>query len=277
MNAVSIDLTWILTVLGVIVGGGVFPVALVLLWCRMSWAATVVSPWAGLACGLTAWLVVTKRRSGEITVHTTGESLNAIAGNVTSIMVGLLLAVMLSFVFPAKYSTSDPEAVSRDAKIKGIIVSEGEPSDIREFSNVQSDETMEKQIVTEPSDAGQLESQITRDNEAVRMTSTAAHNELTSQADRRYLIEPMEPKLVRKATRLAISVNAAFILVAVILVPYTLFGSSWVFSRAGFKAWCIVSFIWVWVGLFICVFWPLYESRSSMAKVLKGVVAEFGK
>ncbi|KAM5350725.1 hypothetical protein ACJ41O_007230 [Fusarium nematophilum] len=271
LNAISIDLTWILTVLGVIVGGGVFPVALVLLWRRMSWIATVVSPWAGLACGLTAWLVVTQRRSGDINVHTLGEPLNAVAGNVTSIMTGLLLAVVLSFVFPAKYSSSDPEAAARDAKIKGIAISEGE--------NVDAGTQAEKPAPTSKGsgpgngqrlDIDQIESQTTHDNSA-----PAAEEDASKPGSP--FIEPMDHKAVRKATRLAIIVNATFILVAVLLVPYTMFGSSGVFTRAGFKAWCIVSFMWVWVGMFICVFWPLYESRSSIASILKGIVSDMGR
>ena len=86
--------------------------------------------------------------------------------------------------------------------------------------------------------------------------------------------ETMDPLLVRKATRLAIVVNVIFITVAVLLVPYTLFGSSWIFSRAGFKGWCVVSFIWVWLGMIICVLWPLWESRAAMAMIVKGIAAD---
>ncbi|KAH7133672.1 Sodium:solute symporter family-domain-containing protein [Dactylonectria macrodidyma] len=279
LNAVSIDLTWILTVLGVIVGGGVFPVALVLLWPRMSWVATCASPWAGLASGLTAWFVVTKRRNGTINVHTSGEPLNALAGNVTSVMTGLLLAIVLSFVFPAKYSSSDPEAVARDAKIKGIRVSEGKNADAS-GSKAQPDMLTEKPVAStsnrpgtgniESLDIGQVESQTTP------QTGTAMDEELSDQSGSPF-IEPMDHKEIKKATRLAIVANAIFILVAVLLVPYTLFGSSWTFSRAGFKGWCVMSFIWVWVGMFICVFWPPFESRSSIARIFKGIFSDMGK
>lgn len=280
----SIDLTWILTVLGVIVGGGVFPIALILLWRRMSWVATVVSPWAGLACGLTAWLVVTKRRSGNINVHTTGEPLNALAGNITSVMTGLLLAIVLSFFFPAKYSSSDPEAIARDAKIKGIIVSDGESVDAC-GSKVQPGLLTEKSAAAvmnksngrnvEHPDIGQLESQSTSDKAAPQ--TDASVDKMASKQFGSPFIEPMNAEEVRKATRLAIIVNGVFILVAVLLVPYALFGSSWTFSRAGFKGWCVVSFIWVWVGMFICVFWPLFESRSSIAKIFRGIVGDIGR
>ena len=122
MNAVSIDLTWLLTCLGVIVGGGAFPIALVLLWQRMSKVATIAAPWLGLGFGLVAWLVCTTKRSGAINVLSTGEPKNALAGNVLSLMTGLLSAVVLSFVFPAKYSSTDPEAIVRASKIRGTNI-----------------------------------------------------------------------------------------------------------------------------------------------------------
>ncbi|KND86619.1 Urea active transporter [Tolypocladium ophioglossoides CBS 100239] len=281
LNAVSIDLTWILTVLGVIVGGGVFPVALVLLWPRMSWVATVASPWAGLSCGLTAWLVVTKRRSDTINVHTLGEPLNALAGNITSILTGLLLAIVLSFLFPAKYSNSEPEAIARDAKIKGITVSEIENVSA-DGSNLQSGMLAKGRAARTPnsiansSQVCQINSHATRDQQSFPNSRTAADKEDSNQPDSPFT-DPMDPRLVRRATRLAIMANAIFVFVAVLLVPYTLFGSAWIFSKAGFKAWCVVSFVWVWVGMFICVFWPLYESRSSIGRIFKGMIHDVSR
>lgn len=59
LNGVGLNLTWLLTVLAIIVGGASIPVGLILLWKRMSTTAAVVAPWVGLACGLIAWFVTT--------------------------------------------------------------------------------------------------------------------------------------------------------------------------------------------------------------------------
>lgn len=53
----------------------------------------------------------------------------------------------------------------------------------------------------------------------------------------------MNPILVRKAERLAPGASIAFILIAVILVPFTLFGTSYVYSKPFFTGWVIVSLI----------------------------------
>ena len=58
-----------------------------------------------------------QNRSGDITVTTTGDATNAVAGNVMSWGTGLLSAVVLSFVFPGKDESSDEGAVVRANKI----------------------------------------------------------------------------------------------------------------------------------------------------------------
>lgn len=71
LNAVNVNLTWLLTVLGVMVGGASVPNGLVLLWPRMSTLATILAPWMGLCFGMIAWFVTTSKRSGVISVLTT--------------------------------------------------------------------------------------------------------------------------------------------------------------------------------------------------------------
>ena len=53
-NVVSLNPTWLLTVLGVIVGGCSIPSGLMLLWPRVSTTAVRFAPWIGLSLGLTA-------------------------------------------------------------------------------------------------------------------------------------------------------------------------------------------------------------------------------
>ena len=123
LNAVGLNLTWLLTILAIMVGGASIPVGLILLWKRMSTAAAVGAPWIGLVCGLIAWFVTTWKRSGAITVETTGNTVNAVAGNVTSWGVGFLMSGVLTLAFPAKYSSTDPKHIERSNKIQGMLLS----------------------------------------------------------------------------------------------------------------------------------------------------------
>ncbi|CAK5262882.1 unnamed protein product [Mycena citricolor] len=243
LNAVNINLTWVLTVLGVIVGGGSVPVGMILLWEPMSSTAALVAPWAGTALGLVAWFVVTKLRSGSISVQTTGDVTNAVAGNITSCCVGVIVSFALSYVFPAKWGAAEaegnPHAQNRLAKILH----------------------------------GDAEAHGTEASSEKDSVSPQTGNAVVDFLDSSYS-KPMDPAEARRATRLAYGFNIAYWAIAVILVPFTFFGTEWEFTRAGFKGWCVVSFIWVWFSALVCIFWPLWESRTTMISIARGLFSD---
>ncbi|MBE7158864.1 MAG: hypothetical protein INR62_10620, partial [Rhodospirillales bacterium] len=120
LNAVGVNLTWLLTMMAIIVGGASIPVGMILLWKRMSTTAAIAAPWLGQACGLIAWFVTSWKRSGGVSIATTGDTVNAVAGNITCWGVGFLLSLILTYAFPAKYASTDPAHVERSNKIQGI-------------------------------------------------------------------------------------------------------------------------------------------------------------
>lgn len=275
LNAVSINLTWLLTVLGIIVGGGSVPVGFVLLWKRMSTVATVASPWIGLCCGLMAWFVVTKERSGMINVSTTGEPTNAVAGNIVSWGTGAVMAVVLSFMFPAKYTSTDPKHIARSNKIQGIHVN-ASPGGKSEVETPPKEDEAKPDVLDEKQRPNHDEP-----NSSTAPTSLVpTGNELVDFLESKQM-EPMDPAEVKKGERLATIANWVFFLVAMILVPFTLFGTGYIFNRAFFTGWIVVSFIWVWVSMCICVVYPLVESTGALKDIAKGVTRDvkalFGK
>lgn len=230
LNAVGLNLTWLLTILAIIVGGASIPVGLILLWKRMSTVAAVASPWIGLVCGLIAWFITTWKRSGSITVETSGNTINAVAGNVTSWGVGFLMAVVLSLAFPAKYTSTDAAHIERSNKIQGISVnasaaeSPAEPAKGEEKAGPGGDDQPVPAPEPEP------ESFVPTGNDIVDFLE-------------RKNMEPMDPVAVRKAERLAVGANLVFFFIAIILVPFTLFGSRYIYSKPFFTGWVVVSFI----------------------------------
>lgn len=269
LNAASINLTWLLTVLGIIVGGASIPVGLVLLWSRMSTIAVLFSPWIGFFSGLIAWFVVTKLRSGSISVETTGDATNAVAGNVTSWGTGFLMAVILSLLFPGKFEGSNEEHIARANKINGTSTSptiEGTPQTTTP-PNGQTQIAEKDGISPDPEKVGrdELPSNPTPD----KIISTG--NEIVDFLETSH-ITPMDPAEVKKATHLAVGFNILFLAVAILFVPFLLFGGEWVFSRNAFVGWCVVSFLWVWCSMLICVVWPVVESWGTIWRIVRGVV-----
>ncbi|EME84560.1 uncharacterized protein MYCFIDRAFT_152785 [Pseudocercospora fijiensis CIRAD86] len=243
LNVVNLNLTWLLTILAIIVGGASVPVGLVLLWDRMSWVATVGAPWLGLACGLTAWFVTTSKLSGEISVSTMANARNALAGNCVSMGSGALWAVVLSLIFPAKYQSTDSRHINRANKIAGI-------------NPATSEKPAKSQAVSESS---------AHDDHAMTGNEIVDFLESTQ-------MRPIDEKLAKEGERLAWGANIVFFSIAFILVPFTLFGTAYVYSKTFFTGWAsIVSFIWVWASTMICVVYPVIESTSALKEVSVGL------
>ncbi|KAK7735554.1 urea permease [Cytospora paraplurivora] len=276
LHAVSIDLTWILTVLGVIVGGASVPVGLVLLWEPTSSVAALVAPWAGTGLGLLAWLLVTKLRSGSISVSTTGDVTNALAGNLTSCCIGVITAFALSYLFPAKWGLAEADG-DIHAKIRlskvlhGVAVeSPGEGADRVNNHGAGSDiEKADEKATPGPEVIDSPQPPSNPAPETVVQTGNAIVDFLEASHSK-----PMDPQEARRATKLAYVFNIAYWAIAIILVPFTFFGTQWQFTRAGFQGWCVVSFIWVWFSAIVCIFWPLWESRGTMWSVAKGITRD---
>jgi urea-proton symporter len=276
LNAVNINLTWVLTVLGVIVGGASIPVGLILLWEPMSSVAALVAPWIGTALGLVAWFVVTKLRSGIISVETTGDVTNAVAGNVTSCCTGVIMAFTLSYIFPSKWGAAEAQgnllAKDRlDKILQGIPAGSSRDGVVRDKRAESDLEKAAKSPTAAPEDHGTLQpasgpGPVLPIPEAVVPTGNAIVDFLEASYS-----QPMDAQQARTATKLAYGFNIAYWAIAMILVPFAFFGTEWEFSRAGFAGWCVVSFIWVWFSALICVLWPMWESRETMLSIAQGI------
>ncbi|KAJ9216709.1 hypothetical protein DTO166G4_1555 [Paecilomyces variotii] len=223
LNEVGLSLTWLLTVLGVIVGGAAVPVGMILLWRCPCGHDPSVAPH------------VDRRGHWEITVASTGDATNAVAGNITSWGVGTIMAVILTYAFPKKYVSTDPKHISRMNKIQGISLGRSQTCshDVEDATQRQDEPTAivddkagpltsEKASATVPGTDDQPVSSTAGDGDEEPVLDDAPH------------IDPMDPVLVRKAERLAIAANTIFLLVAVILVPFTLFGTRYIFNKSFF-------------------------------------------
>lgn len=236
LNAVGISLTWVLTVLGVIVGGAALPVGMILLWRPMSTVAAIGAPWVGFLCGAVVWFVTAWKRDGAITVATTGDITNAMAGNLASFGVGCITAVLLTFLFPKKHASPEINAIT------------GIPA--QPASGFEQTPSPEKE-------AGDMASK----SDKLVNSTPAARNELADYLEANNM-EPMDPVLAKKGERIAWIANGIFFFGAVILVPFTLFGTSYVYSKSFFTGWVVVSFIWVWTSVMICVVYPVVSDLT---------------
>ncbi|OGE49586.1 hypothetical protein PENARI_c020G11493 [Penicillium arizonense] len=183
LNAAGISLTWVLTVLGVIVGGAALPVGMILLWEPMSTVAAVAAPWIGFVCGITVWFVTAYKRSGTINVATTGETTNALAGNLASFGVGFIMAVVLTFVFPGKHADPNAQALA------GVAVPVKEENPTSETGRATAAD--KAQSIDEKTTLPPISSEVVSPAPTTR-------NELVDYLES-HDVEPMDPVLVKRA------------------------------------------------------------------------------
>lgn len=85
--------------MGVILGSGVVPIALSITWTKANKWGCIGGAVVGFFCGIIAWLVTTAElNDGVINVQTTGGDFEMLAGNVASIAVGGIVAVVASLI-----------------------------------------------------------------------------------------------------------------------------------------------------------------------------------
>lgn len=147
----GVDITWILTQGGCMVGGGGIPLGLILLWpSRISTPAAIGAPLIGMSLGIMTWLITTHMRSGVISVATTGELINSLAGSSTTCGVGALVAVLFSFLFPYKYTSDDAAHIARVEKICGVASLQGQTV---HFAAADTEARAELSTTEKPDDA----------------------------------------------------------------------------------------------------------------------------
>ena len=129
-NAAGIDLGWLFLVMGLLIGGAVFPAAFSITWAGQSRAGAIAGCICGLAAGIIAWLVTAQQYFGEITVSSTGREYATLAGNLAAIMTGLIVTVTVSLFKPQNFDWS----ITRDinARQPKTIISENEASGPKE-------------------------------------------------------------------------------------------------------------------------------------------------
>lgn len=102
-NAIGVDLGWLFLVMGLLIGGAVFPAAFAITWTGQSTAGAIAGPIAGLCAGIIAWLVTAQRYFGELTIASTGHEYSTLAGNMAAIFTGLIVTVVVSLIKPQNF------------------------------------------------------------------------------------------------------------------------------------------------------------------------------
>ncbi|KAJ4344060.1 hypothetical protein N0V95_006393 [Ascochyta clinopodiicola] len=246
-NAATIDLGWLFLVMGLLIGGAVFPTAFSILWKKQTRLGAISGCLCGLGAGLIAWLTTAYHYYGEITVATTGTEYATLAGNLAAIMTGLIVTTTISLIKPDDFDWEVTRAIN------ALPVTEGVP------------ETGEEALkdASPPSDY-EKESKSTPPSRATSTPAPSATGVDTNAEAALQVASGNEdsPASLRSAFKLACISSFVLTFILDFLLPMPMFFSHYVFSKGFFTAWVVISFIWVFVSSAISCFLPIWETRS---------------
>ncbi|KAI6860343.1 solute symporter family transporter [Hortaea werneckii] len=261
-NAAGIDLGWLFLVMGLLIGGAVFPAAFSITWAGQSRAGAIAGCICGLAAGIIAWLVTAQQYFGEITVSSTGREYATLAGNLAAIMTGLIVTVTVSLCKPQNFDWSITREIN--ARHPKTIVSEQEasgPKEAAEESKTAARLPMSTPKAVEDQGKEGTEASIELPSKEDMRTSLPTDEDVKADVD----LEEHPTKLKRAFVTACV---AAFVLTFIMdfLVPIPMFLSHYVFSKEFFTAWVVISFLWVFASTGISVVLPVVETMGFLKK-----------
>lgn len=267
-QAVGIDLGWLFLVMGLIIGGAVFPAAFTITWKGQTKAGAISGCIVGLIAGIAAWLAEAKVHFGELTVASTGASYPTLAGNMAALFTGLIVTVVVSYIKPDNFDWE----VTRAINVKSVpgtptgelidgVPAHSETSSTSEKGIIHDDE--KKTPPPQTPHATPNEKQLAHD-----ALPTVIHEDKEMAQDNAYLDNP---KALRRAFVLAVISSVVLSFVMCFLIPIPMFLSHYIYSKGFFEFYVVVSFIWVFAALIICGILPVWETREFWGDLFKEI------
>lgn len=280
-QAVGIDLGWLFLVMGLIIGGAVFPAAFTITWKGQTKAGAISGCIVGLIAGIAAWLAEARVHFGELTVASTGASYPTLAGNMAALFTGLIVTVVISYIKPDNFDWE----VTRAINVKSVPgtpageVIEGVPA------HSETSSAFEKGIVDdEKKDLPTTSTTPPQPHPSSKQPPhtalpTVIHEDKEMAQDTAYLDNP---KALRRAFVLAVISSVVLSFIMCFLIPIPMFLSHYIYSKGFFEFYVIVSFLWVFAALFICGILPVWETRVFWGELWgevfgKGKKGEIGR
>ncbi|EXJ68056.1 uncharacterized protein A1O5_08671 [Cladophialophora psammophila CBS 110553] len=276
-NVIGIDLGWLFLVMGLLIGGAVFPVAFAITWKGQSRAGAIAGALSGLAAGLTAWLVEAKVYYGELNLTTTGSNYATLAGNLAAIMTGLIVSVVVSLLKPDDYDWSSTRAINA-AGAHGALEGTTPPTaDSSRSSTTQSNSGAEGGAEKKDAIKSVSEAPTLAPPDEKHLATTATKDPIRADEERQMSLDAAieeHPSRLRAAFKLACVASFVLPFIMDFLIPIPMFLSHYVFSVGFFTAWVVISFIWVFSSALISVVLPVWETRAFFAMLAREIVGD---
>jgi SSS family transporter len=254
-NAIGIDLGWLFLVMGLLIGGAVFPAAFAVTWKGQTRAGAIAGALSGLAAGLIAWLVEVKVYYGEFTIATTGSAYPTLAGNMAGVLTGLIVTTVVSLVKPDNFDWSITRDINAPSSLYGDAVPG--PNAGATVAN-QTTTTMAGSHAMAPVETP-AEEEEPKDPNHNRDLPTVI-DEDREEAEDAAVLE--NPKALQRTFMMALIVSTVLSITMDVIIPLPLFFSRYIYSKGFFTFYIVISFLWVFVAFGLCGILPIWETRT---------------
>ena len=174
---------WLFNFLGCATASGVFPIALSFTWKDLNKAGAVGGSVGGMILAFIVWLITCKTYTGEINVTNLSNQWVSFAGNVTALVMGGVISITLSLIWPANFdfeNTRNRTALVKDERDANQTDSSGQVDEIQvEVSNNEGEKQTGTQIVGSSKDSDILID--------VGTTNSELDMDLNAEIDHKYL------------------------------------------------------------------------------------------
>lgn len=112
LQSAGVSLGWMYVTMGTLIGSAVVPVALLLLWNKANAIGAILGVVVGQIAAIVTWLTVVAVEYGYFDLDVTGRNAPALAGNLTAIIVGGSVHVVLSLIWPQNFDWEATKALA---------------------------------------------------------------------------------------------------------------------------------------------------------------------
>jgi SSS family transporter len=286
-NAVGVDLGWLFLVMGLLIGGAVFPAAFTVTWRAQSAVGAISGAVVGLIVGIAAWLSVAKVYFGEITVGSTGTEYATLAGNLAAIMTGLIVTVCVSLVKPQNFNWEVTRGINAE-NADAVVVVESQQLQEEAITTTTATTTLQEKPITPTTTDMPTTNEEKETSTTNSLSSTTpsppqpthpCHDEEKAQAILSTTVKHQDesPHTLRNAFKLACAASFTLTFIMDFLLPMPMFFAHYVFSKHFFTAWVVVSFVWVFVSTGISVVLPVVETAGFLKGFVRDVFGVGGR
>ncbi|OIW31964.1 hypothetical protein CONLIGDRAFT_629651 [Coniochaeta ligniaria NRRL 30616] len=266
-HAIGIDLGWLFLVMGLLIGGAVFPAAFAVTWKGQTKAGAISGALCGLAAGLIAWLVEVKVYYGEFTIATTGAAYPTLAGNMAGVLTGLIVTTVVSLVRPDNFDWSITRDINAPSALYGDVVPG--PNAGATLAKVPTATGAPSHGDVAPVET-RAEEEEPKDPYHNRDLPTVIDEEKEEREDR-VIME--NPKALQRTFMMALILSTVLSITMDVIIPLPLFFSNYIYSKGFFTFYIVISFLWVFAAFGLCGILPIWETRQFWREFFSEVFA----